>query len=526
MKNSPALFSAALAAAIGAQAAPLAGLQWKLPPCARIDGNILVVDVPKDDPGKNEEKNAHCEAAVDLSAALAPTRALTLSVKARAEGVTQPDRTWNGVKTMLRYEAEDDGRTCWPGARLPIGTFDWRKAEVNLNELLPYGLPKDGKATLVLGLQGCTGHAEFDLSTLDVSPVDIGIPRDTADYIVKYPEGEGPDDPGRRRWRGAMTPSARNITEKDVEDFHQWGGTLFRFQINRNWHKLDDNQDLEEYGRWVDSRLDNLEDVLRWCNDRGMKVCVDLHALPGGKWGEREGEPLEMNMFSDDRYAGAFIDTWRRIATRFNGNPALYGYDLVNEPSQTRPLKHNYWELQLEAARAIREIDQTTPIVFAANLASQAGAFRNLVPIPMDNVIYQAHCYLPGEFTHQGVHRNQRSTPEKPIAWPGKALRDDGYWDKEWLRNALRPVLDFQKRHKCRIYVGEFSAAAWAPGAENYLRDCIDLFEEYGWDWTYHAFREAPVWDVEKTGQYNPQMVPATEDTPRKKALLEGFSRK
>jgi hypothetical protein len=31
-----------------------------------------------------------------------------------------------------------------------------------------------------------------------------------------------------------------------------------------------------------------------------------------------------------------------------------------------------------------------------------------------------------------------------------------------------------------------------APGAVNHLRDCIDLFEEYGWDWTYHAYRE---WD-------------------------------
>ena len=89
----------------------------------------------------------------------------------------------------------------------------------------------------------------------------------------------------------------------------------------------------------------------------------------------------------------------------------------------------------------------------------------------------------------------------------------------------------FQEKHKCRIYVGEFSAAAWAPGAENYLRDCIDLFEEYGWDWTYHAFRESPIWDVDKVapkGIAEPtsnDMVPATSETPRKRALLDGFAR-
>ena len=79
-------------------------------------------------------------------------------------------------------------------------------------------------------------------------------------------------------------------------------------------------------------------------------------------------------------------------------------------------------------------------------------------------------------------------------------------------------------RHGARIYVGEFSAAAWAPGAETYLRDCIELFEEYGWDWTYHAFRESRVWDVEMEGPHWHGMVPA-DDSPRKRALLDGLRR-
>ena len=103
-------------------------------------------------------------------------------------------------------------------------------------------------------------------------------------------------------------------------------------------------------------------------------------------------------------------------------------------------------------------------------------------------------------------------------------------WNKDWLRKAVQPIRDFQLRHRCRIYVGEFSAAAWAPGAENYLRDAISLFEEYGWDWTYHAFRESPIWDVDmvpSAGVAKPSskdMVPASGDTPRKKALLDGFA--
>ena len=518
---------AAIAALSAAHADERPRLDWRLPPCARLEGDLLVVDVPAGDPETGVEAHAHCEADIDLSPYLDSGRGAVMRIRVRARDVSKPDFNWNGVKCMFRYVSDATGQLAHPGVQLPIGSFDWRTADLHLNVLGGHGLPVDGKATLVLGLQGCSGHAEFDLSSLALVSEDIGIPFAAyRDYVVQYPDAQR-----RTPRRGAMLPG-RDTTEDDIETLHRWGATLVRFQITRNWHKLDDNQDLDEYAAWVDRRLDNLENVLRWCAARGMKVCIDLHALPGGKWGEREGQPLEMNMFSDDRYADAFVETWRRIAARFKGHPALYGYDLVNEPSQRRPLRHSFWQLQFDAARAIREIDPDTPIVFAGNNASHAHDFRYLVPIPMDNVIYQVHCYHPHAFTHQGVGGRAHGTPERPLAWPGKDPATGEAWNKEWLRKTLQPVRDFQLRHHARIFVGEFSAAAWAPGAENYLRDAISLFEEYGWDWTYHAFRESPIWDVEKVappGVARPSakdMIDATEDTPRKRALLDGFAGK
>jgi hypothetical protein len=45
----------------------------------------------------------------------------------------------------------------------------------------------------------------------------------------------------------------------------------------------------------------------------------------------------------------------------------------------------------------------------------------------------------------------------------------------------------FAKKYDVRILIGEFSCARWAPGngAYNYIKDCIDWFEEEGWDWIY-----------------------------------------
>ena len=88
----------------------------------------------------------------------------------------------------------------------------------------------------------------------------------------------------------------------------------------------------------------------------------------------------------------------------------------------------------------------------------------------------------------------------------------------------LGAVRDFQLRHDAIVYIGEFSAIAWAEGAGEYLTDCISIFEEYGWNWSYHAFREFTGWSVEhesdRPGSYRP-----SPDNPRKRALLDGFRR-
>ncbi|MBR4612317.1 MAG: hypothetical protein IKO40_06325, partial [Kiritimatiellae bacterium] len=243
----------AIAALSAAHAAEVPQLSWRLPPCAHFEDNILVVDVPAGDRDTGVEAHAHCEADIDLSPYLEGGRGAVMRVRVRARDVSKPDFNWNGVKCMFRYVSDVDGTKVWPGFQFPLGTFDWCTAEVRVNWLNAQGTPRDGKATLVLGLQGCTGHAEFDLSTVMIESEELGIPRVNEDYIVHYPnenlkpqsgdlqaqsadltpEGQLNAAQGRRPLRGVMSPG-RNMTEDDVETLHRWGATLVRFQITRN----------------------------------------------------------------------------------------------------------------------------------------------------------------------------------------------------------------------------------------------------------------------------------------------------
>ena len=247
----------------------------------------------------------------------------------------------------------------------------------------------------------------------------------------------------------------------------------------------------------------------------GMEVVVDLHSPPGCRI-----EAREFRMFREKAYADEFVALWRRIAVRFLGRAGIYGYDLCNEPDQLSAAPSDYWTLQRFAAEAIRGIDPETPIIVESNNKDAPLAFTYLSPLDLTNVIYQVHMYEPGDFTHQIPKKGQAFSAETAVSYPAPGR------DRAALEKALAPVHAFEKKHGAKIYVGEFSASAWAPGADRYIADCIALFREYGWDWTYHAFREWEGWSVEHEPiafGTTPDCFRPSADNPRKRALIEGL---
>ena len=512
--------------------APLTNLVWKLPArYATLEGDRLVVDIPADAYPASAMATAEVPAAL-----LEGAEGFAMTVEAAGSGLARPTQSWLGLKFQMHWR-DGAGTEAWPNCRNVVGDLP---ATVLRNET-SFGGARPVFADLQLGLQGTSGRVEFDLSTLRAAPTPGLFRRINEDWIVRYPTPSAPgtgrvtsderqvtsDDgpavseelvtrhsslvtPRRQPRRGVMLPQ-RDPTEEDFATLAEWGATLARYQMVRNWSAVGDNRDLDEFRAWIDGKIDCLETVVLPCARKyGIKVVVDLHVTPGGRTEDRE-----MAMFREKEYADAFVETWRRIATRLKGNAdAIYGYDLVNEPNQIGRAPIDYWTLQRRAAEAVREIDPDTAIVVESNDWDSPGAFAYLSPLRMDNVIYQVHCYRPMEFTHQGVGG-------RPVGavWPDPSKG----WDRDLIRRTMEPVREFQKRHGAKIYVGEFSASTWAPGADAYLRDCIAVFEEFGWDWSYHAFREWGGWSVEHASEAPGRPFVPSADNPRKRALLDGF---
>ena len=82
---------------------------------------------------------------------------------------------------------------------------------------------------------------------------------------------------------------------------------------------------------------------------------------------------------------------------------------------------------------------------------------------------------------------------------------------------------DFQLAYNVPIYIGEFSAIRWGKGSDQYLKDVTDIFEEYGWDWSYHAFREWSGWSLEH-GDVETDSQPAATPPSRQTVIRKWFS--
>lgn len=76
-----------------------------------------------------------------------------------------------------------------------------------------------------------------------------------------------------------------------------------------------------------------LDRVIGWCKKNNIWVILDLHCAPGGQTGDNIdngwGYPFLFESTSSQQLTA---DLWKKIADHYKNEPAVIGYDLLNEP--------------------------------------------------------------------------------------------------------------------------------------------------------------------------------------------------
>jgi len=283
--------------------------------------------------------------------------------------------------------------------------------------------------------------------------------------------------------RGAMigTP-ARLLSGHEKTNFeaslrdlrYKMGANLIRWQLVEPDPRSPVVQTWDSYWPWLQSRLEALDQFLPLCQQLGLRVIIDLHTPPGGC--SLESGACTQKIFLDSGMQQRFKEVWNHISRRYRNNRIVWAYDLCNEPSGTAAPGLKRWnDLASEVAAQVRRNDPIHQIIIES-VGASIRTLPSLKPVGTPGVIYSVHIY-----PNYGLNPNSL------------------YWDTDYLRGALQRVKDWQRRNRVQIYVGEFAGLSVAdPHYHDFMNNVISLFEEYDWPWTYHAWREASVWDVER----------------------------
>ncbi|HEY5563803.1 MAG TPA: cellulase family glycosylhydrolase [Clostridiaceae bacterium] len=264
------------------------------------------------------------------------------------------------------------------------------------------------------------------------------------------------------------------ITKKDIEQIASWGMDHVRLPIDYAILEDDDKPFIykEEGFQYIDN-------CIKWCKEYGLNIILDLHKAPGYSFGTLN----ENTFFDDKRLQERFISLWRAFAVRYIGQKDTIIFELLNEIVE--PTSDRWNKVAHETVAAIRELDKDRRIIVGGNLYNSVFMLKEIELFDDENVIYTFHFYEPHLFTHQKAswmptfvefnktvnypdsgevysefHKRYPDFPQTDLA-----LLDLEEVGEAYIRQSLKPAIEFVKSTGKAVYCGEYGVIAQAPAA-------------------------------------------------------------
>ncbi len=180
------------------------------------------------------------------------------------------------------------------------------------------------------------------------------------------------------------------ITTNDLDTIKAMGMNVVRLPIW--WANLETLG-----GTWRTDAFDRIDWLVTNAWQRGIYTIIDLHGVPGGQSFDQSTGQINQNQYwtnTNDQSRTTII--WQNIAAHFTGNPAVAGYDLINEP-QGAPSSNAVWAAYNSLYLAIRAIDPDHIIFMEGTWGSwDWSMLPNPAVFGWQNVVYELHEYQWG----------------------------------------------------------------------------------------------------------------------------------
>ena len=213
----------------------------------------------------------------------------------------------------------------------------------------------------------------------------------------------------------------------------------------------------DEEGNILPGGFTRLDWFVENCARRGVYVILDLHGAYGSQNGKHHSGQINdgRQLYYSEENRARTIKLWEAVAAHYKGNPAVAGYDLLNEPeNDTEHTGKMQWDYYDELYKAIRAIDPDHMIFIEACWEPKD------LPRPSKygwkNVVYEYHHYSWDHQSAEGVSLHAAS-------------------------NALWEYLAF----RVPILNGEFTCF----GKDEGWRNSLKYYNQLGFHWTTWTYK-------------------------------------
>ena len=258
-------------------------------------------------------------------------------------------------------------------------------------------------------------------------------------------------------------------TEKDFDNCAALGINCIRLPF---WYRnlVDAN------GNMLPNAFARFDWFVEQAAQRGIYVIIDFHGAPGSQNGSDHSgidggdnkQGASEFFFGNNASANQqlYYDLWSKIAEHFAGNPAVAGYDLLNEPYCTYRYNSGYsadylhsmlWNIYNNAYNVIRAKDPDHVIIMEATW--DPVDLPNPSQYGWSNIMYEYHNYLYDDYDN--ANGGQISNMQNKL-------------------NAITAA-----NYNVPSYMGEFcymnSTGAWQQG--------LQLLNDFGINWTTWTYK-------------------------------------
>lgn len=241
-------------------------------------------------------------------------------------------------------------------------------------------------------------------------------------------------------------------TTKDFDNVQNMGANVLRLPFTyMNLVDYNGNLKADAWNR-LDWFIDNSA-------KRGMYVILDMHGAFGSQNGmDHSGEINDgKQLYDNPANRAKTLWLWEKIAEHYNGNPAVAGYDTINEPGiKAAATNKVQWDFYDEIYKKIRNKDKEHIVIMESCWDAKD------LPRPQTynwtNIVYEYH-YYPW-------------SAEKDLAAQKK------YFDSK--------VVDInQANYNVPTFIGEFNVFGLTDG----WKYALNTFNTNRWSWTSWSYK-------------------------------------